>query len=642
MRRTLEEPGRTAALITPDRGLARRVTAELARFGVEVDDSAGRPLATTPAGTFFRLAAQAAAEGFPPAELLALLKHPLAAGGRSPAAFRHLARRLEVAALRGPRPGAGIDGLIKALPKDARDLVGILDALKVAAAPLMDLLVRRAARFSDVLVAHVRFIEDLAADDRASGAERLWTGEDGEALAAFVAELDDAGSAFDGLAMEGRDYPALLGALLGGRVVRPRYGRHPRLFVWGLLEARLQQADVLILGGLNEETWPPEAKASPWMSRPIMADFGLPLPERRIGMTAHDFAQAVCAPTVFLTRARRVNGTPSVPSRWLLRLDAYLRGTEGEARFAPDTKWLHWVHEVDRPDAVRPVTPPRPCPPVAARPRMLSVSRIETWVRDPYAIYAERVLGLRVLDPIDADPGAADRGTIIHEALERFIAEHPGTLPEDAEERLLETGRRTFADALAWPGVRAFWWPRFVRIARWFIAYERGRRDAGARPLAIEAVGRLDIAAAYAPFTLTARADRIDRTSAGALGIVDYKTGSLPSWNQVKSGLSPQLTLEAAIAAAGGFDGVPAEAVNELIYLRLSGGRTPGEERVLREDITVLAEEAMAGLRTRIARFDHPETPYLSRPVPQFLGRYGDYDHLARVKEWSSGGGDGE
>jgi ATP-dependent helicase/nuclease subunit B len=371
----------------------------------------------------------------------------------------------------------------------------------------------------------------------------------------------------------------------------------------------------------------------------MRARFGLPLPERRIGLSAHDFAQLFSAPEVVLTRATRVEGTPTVPSRWLLRLEHFL---PKDGKIAQGDKYLHWYARLDAPAEIRPCEPPAPKPPVAARPRKLRVTEIETLMRDPYAIYARRVLGLEPLDPIDSDPGAAERGIFIHQALDHFIREYPRELPEDAVERLLAIGREAFGEALARPGVLAFWWPRFERVARWFVDYEQSRRAAGVSVLKTEVRGQLELSAPQGPLLLVARADRIDRLAAGGLAVLDYKTGTVPSQHQVKSGLTPQLPLEAAIAGAGGFRGVPAQPVAELAYVRLTGRSPAGEVSILDGEPAEMAAAARAGLERLIAAFDHPDTPYRSRPRPMFERRFGDYDHLARVKEWSSGLGAGE
>ena len=641
LREALETPAKTAALITPDRGLARRVAAELKRWGIEIDDSAGAPLDKTPPGLFLRLVLDLAAEDLAPLPLLAALKHPLAACGRAPEACRALVRRLELAALRGPRPAPGIAGLSALLPQ-ARDLAPFLAALGAALAPLLQALAAAAVPLETLLRAHIAAAEALAASDGESGAERLWRAEAGEQAAEFVAELLAGSERLPPIA--GRDYPALFAALIARPVVRPRYGRHPRLAIWGLLEARLQQADLVILGGLNEGVWPPETESDPWLSRPMRRTFGLPPPERRIGAAAHDFVQALGAREVVMTRSSRVEGTPTVPSRWLLRLDTVMKATGLAWQPQPTGGPLAWQALLDRPERRIVREPPAPCPPLAARPRALSVTQIETWMRDPYAIYARKILRLPALEPIDADPGAAERGQAIHAALDTFLREHPQALPVDAEARLLALGRDAFGTALERPGVRAFWWPRYERIARWFIAEERERRYHLAL-IRSEIGGRLELAAPAGAFTLTATADRIDRRREGGLVLVDYKTGAVPKSEDVAQGVSPQLPLEAAIAEAGGFDGLGAEGVAGLEYWHLTGGDPAGEAVSPAPDAAALRrliDEALQGLVRLIARFDDPRTPYRAVPRPERAPRYSDYVHLARVKEWSVTGEDGE
>jgi ATP-dependent helicase/nuclease subunit B len=641
MRQALETEGKRAALVTFDRALARRVAAELERFGVEVDDSAGIELAETPCGTFLRTTAAMIAEACAPVALLAALKHPLAAGGEPQGALRAKVRRLEILALRGPRPAHGFKGLAAALAasetsaSERRALKGWLRTLEGIARPFTRLMGRRRASFAELLAAHVAFAESLAKTDTESGAARLWAEPAGEGASLFVSELLAAARDFPPVAPGA--YPALFEAMMEGQVVRPPYGRHPRLFIWGPLEARLQHVERVILGGLNEGTWPPQTKSDAWMSRPMRTRFGLPLPERRVGLSAHDFAQLFCAPEVVLTRATRVEGAPTVASRWLLRLDNLL--PEG-ARIRRGDEWLAWFNALDRPAEVRAAEAPAPRPPVAARPRRLSVTEIETLIRDPYAIYARRVLGLDPLPALDADPGAAERGSFIHEVLDAFVRAHPGELPLDSLRLLEEQGRETFGAALARPGVRAFWWPRFLRVARWFLDFERERRANGARVLATEVRGELRIDAPAGPFRLSAKADRIDRLAAG-LSILDYKTGTVPTNPQVESGLTPQLTLEAAIAQAGGFKDIAPAEVAELAYVRLTGREPPGELRPIGGELAKMAQQASGGLSRLIAAFDDPKTPYRSRPRPMFIARAGDYDHLARVKEWSSGLGEG-
>ena len=645
LRRSLETEGRTAALVTTDRRLARRVAAELGRWHIEIDDSAGTLLADTPPGAFLRLVAEMVAGDFAPIALLAALKHPLATGGRAPGRFREAVRGLERLALRGPRPADGLHGLEAVLlgggpehEKERDAAASLVGDLRRRLEPLIGLMGARRRRFSDLIDGHLAAAEALAESDAESGAGRLWHGEAGEAAARFIAEAAEAAQVMPAIA-PGR-YPALFAALMARQVVRPRYGRHPRLHIWGPLEARLQHADLIVLGGLNERTWPRDPTPDPWLSRPMEARLGLPLPERRVGLAAHDFAQALSAPEVILTRAERVDGTPTVPSRWLMRLDAVLRRADAELGEITAMPWRAWQRALGRPGAYRRCDRPSPRPPYAVRPRQLSVTRIEAWMRDPYAIYARHVLNLRPLDPIAADPGAADRGSFIHQALDDFTRAHPAELPGDAVERLLGFGEAAFGAALGRPAVRAFWWPRFVRVAEWFVAHERVRR-AGLAGTVSECKGELEIPGRDEPFLLTAKADRIDSLAGGGYAIVDYKTGTVPSETQIEYGYAPQLSLEAAIAAAGGFGDLTAGAVGELAYWRLSGGDPAGEIKVVKADPADLAAAALDGVTRLVAAFDDPATPYLAMPDPAHPLPYNDYEHLARIQEWSGFGGEG-
>ena len=639
LRHALQTPGKTAALITPDRGLARRVAAELRRWDIEIDDSAGTNLALTAPGSFLRLIAAMVGNSFAPAPLLSVLKHPLAAARTSTAQLRRDARQLERMVLRGPRPGAGIDGLRAALSAhedtDIDAVSQLIDRLEAITAPLVTMFATGPQPLSDLLATHIAVAEGLAATDAEQGTGRLWAGDAGEMLSQFVAELRDAADLLK--PMPPASYAPLLESLMAGRTVRPRYGSHPRLAILGLLEARLQHADLVVLGGLNEGVWPPDPQPDPWLSRPMRDSFGLPLPERRIGLTAHDFVQAFAAPEIALTRAAKNDGQPSVPSRWLTRFDAVLRGAGAEdALVATESAWRDLWALLNKPDRPIALAPAAPCPPLSARPRKLSVTQVETWMRDPYSIYARHILRLRPLDPIDADPGAAERGSFIHVALDRFVAANPETLPPDALQQLLSCGEAAFGASLARPTVRAFWWPRFGRIAHWFLAQEAARRSDVVRS-ASEIRGRLTIEGPGGPFILSAIADRVDTLPSGGYEIIDYKTGAVPRQSDVNLGFSPQLGLEAAILSAGGFEAIPSGPVAQLAYWRLSGGETPGKEHPLPGDANALSVAALDGLRDLVVIFDDPATPYAATPRPEWAPRYNDYAHLARILEWSSG-----
>lgn len=626
LREAAEKPMFTAALATPDRQLARRVAAELERWDIVINDSAGQPLAQSPPGVFLRLILEAVADNFAPLPLLSLLKHPLAGLGMAPARLRHLARDLEMAELRGPRPAPGLSSLL------ARH--GWLQALDEAARPLCRLIADGVSSPLEELVgAHLALAETLAADSEQTGAGRLWAGEAGEAMQNFMADLLAAsrGQA----AVPGAGYGALLEALLEEASLRPAFGMHPRLHIWGPLEARLQQADLLILSGLNEGTWPADPPADPWLSRPMRESLGLDAPERRIGLAAHDAAQGMCAPFVILTRSARDQGAPTRPSRFLKRLEAVMNASgllgpahgEGWRLQAP----LDWAQALDRVPRTAPAGPPAPCPPLAARPSKLSVTRIETWMRDPYALYARQILKLAALDPIDADPGAADYGTLIHKVLELYVQRWPDRPPADIEAELLRLGEETFAEALERPGVWAFWWPRFKSIAGFVAATERERAGIVKRRQG-EKQGELSLGG----FTLTAKADRIDMKTDGTLALIDYKTGTPPGWKQVKAGFAPQLPLEAAMLLNGAFADVPKAEISELAFWKLSGGQTGGEAQIFKEDVRTLAQEALKGLQGLIEAYRDPASCYHACPTPGQAPGWSDYEHLERRQEWQS------
>lgn len=637
LRGALEDRHQTAALVTPDRGLARRVAAALRRWNLEIDDSAGVPLSQTPPGLLLQLVAEMVRDRFAPVATLATLKHPLVACGRSRDTFRTEVRAWERWALRGPRPEPGIDGLIRSVPRNLEaERITIIDALladlQSAVEPFVQVISGGPCSFGDMLRAHVAAAEALARNDTTSGGERLWSGDAGEALAEFIDEVRQAAATLGPI--DPAVYPALLSALTTGRVVRPRFGRHPRLHIWGPLEARLQNADFVILGGLNEGNWPRNPDPDPWLSRPMQDAFGLPLPERRIGLSAHDFAMAICAPNVLLTRAEKSGGSPTVPSRWLARLQAVLMASMPDGSFGRSDQWLHWERALDQPDQPRRIGPPLPRPPLAARPRKLSVTRIEAWMRDPYSIYARHILGLRALDPLEADPAASDRGTVIHETLDRFVREVPGFLGPDAEARLLAIGKEVFESIAGHPVVHAFWWPRFERVAHWFIQTERQRREhiVGTKT---EVRGEMQIQGPGGPFILTAIADRIDHLAGGGYAILDYKTGAAPSNTDLLNGYAPQLPLEAAIAVVGGFEEMSEDGIADLAFWRLSGGAPPGEIKNVKGDLATIAADAREGLIALVAAFDDPGTPYAAIPDAAKAPRFNDYTHLSRTAEWA-------
>jgi ATP-dependent helicase/nuclease subunit B len=605
LRRQLEEPGKTAALVTPDRGLAQRVSAHLKRWGIAADDSAGVPLSVTPPGTLLRAIAEAAVERFAPVALLALLKHPLVRSGAGRTAWLDRVRVVD-RKLRGPRPAPGLAHL--PLDDEMRAALGPLEAAFAGPVTLAE------------AVAALRETAERLAGDEA------WARPAGRAAADLLDRLESFAADGPGL-VEPVALAPMLADLMAGVAVRPPQGGHPRIFIWGLIEARLQQADLTILGGLNEGSWPGLPSPDPWLAPRIRAELGLPGIETRIGLAAHSFAGALGAPQVLITRARRDARGPAVASRFWLRLEAL---TGGLAR-ADDL--LQMARALDAVASPEPAPRPAPAPPVAARPKRLSVTDLDRLKADPFAFYAKAMLRLSPLDPVDADPTAAWRGTMVHAVLEEWAKADgcdPSKLRPRAEAML------TAADAH--PLMRALWEPRLVEAIDW-IAAEMARLTAeGRKVAAVEVKGELDIHGV----TLSGRADRIDALPDGGLAIVDYKTGNAPSAAQVQHGYAQQLGLIGLMAERGAFAGVEGTA-KAFEYWSLARNKEDGfgyiaspvdaagkGGRIFTDEFVARAASNLEGA---IGRWLTGSEPFTAKLHPEFAP-YGDYDQLARVDEW--------
>lgn len=673
LRETAETDGKSAALVTPDRALARRVLAACHRWNLPVDDSGGDALMETQAGIFARLAAETALEGLAPATLLALLKHPLLRLGRDAGGFAHDIETIELALLRGLRPAPGCGGLKRAFEAFAGDMQrlrrgepsgihrgepravlndaeissarALIDALCHALAPLDDVPPRGQHAFTDLAARHREVIARLGIDS--SGAMPAFAEGDGTALAAAFDDIDAQGPVA-GLSLPRGDYVELLVAAMADRTVRRAGTAGLRLRIYGPLEARLTQCDRVILGGLIEGVWPPQPRTDPWLNRPMRAQLGLDLPERRIGLSAHDFAQLMGAADVILTRAAKSGGAPSVASRFLHRLEAVAGDDAWQAAIGKGRRYLDLARTLDKPADYTPAAKPAPRPPLHLRPSSLSVTEIEHWLRDPYTIYARHILKLAQLEPVAARIGAADRGSAIHGAIADYAMRFADTPPADPLGELIQSGRTLFAPFIDEPEARALWWPRFERIARWFVEWDVARRQNAAHLFA-EISGRIEIDAGTRKFTLRSRADRIEQLRDGRYAILDFKTGVVPTAKQVVIGLSPQLTLEAAILRAGGFDAVPAGvSVASLAYVKLSGGEPAGKETPLDlksgdNDLPpdAAADDARRKLEDLVRAFEDENRAYEPLVLSMWKTRYGAYDDLARVKEWSATGGAG-
>ena len=664
LKHALEHGHTPAALVTADRTLARRVSAELERFGIHADDSGGTPLAHTAPAALFQLMLNAVFDGSGLIEnLVALLKHPLARLGRKRADTRRFAETLELIWLRGHIAPLTITAILDLLtnkprltridedhqpkwwkrfgPKDIENALELGLDLEKALAPLLAL----KDHSGSVTVSHcvVKCVEALEAIglDPETGLGALYDGEAGEAFADHLRRLASTQADFDFPALA---WPSIHAAMITGKSVKPRFGSDPRIHIWGALEARLQPVETVILGGLNEKVWPQRPSDDPFLSRGMKAGIDLGPPERRTGLAAHDFQMLAGNRRLILTRSARQESAPSVASRWLQRLHAAagedaVKAMQARGQmFLDESRKLDWRRDEKRAER------PNPKPAVALRPKDFSVTDIETLIRDPYAIHARKILGLEALEDLLREPDALERGKLFHKIAEVFVNERksaPGTADE-----LMAIGRRLFDEQGLPPEIEISWWRRFERMADNLIAFETGRFgetrqshvEIKAKPTPVDNTG----------VTLSGRADRIDEMKDGTAQIIDYKTGTLPSIKQAFQLRSPQLPLEAALMARGAFETIGAKNASDLLYVRLkSDGDVKPEsvpatkENADGESADQIGERAWQRLAKMLESYNGESQGYLSRQAMLKENDAGRYDHLARVAEWMSGG-DGE
>ncbi len=633
--RKAAEDGQRAALITPDRMLSRRVTAALDRWGIVPDDSAGVPLLQSAPGRFLRHVAALIGRPLTAEALLIVLKHPLSATGADERG-NHLrfARDLELSLRRYgppfPTEADLLDWAERAGGGDRTDWVAwIASSLEAGTDP-------RVRPLSAMVDTHLKLAGALAAGPGGTvEASELWRDDAGQL--AFRTMADLAAEAPNGGNFGPSDYSDLLTTLLAQGSVRQAAESHPLIAIQGTLEARVGGADLTILAGLNEGIWPASPVPDPWLSRQMRLKAGLLLPERQIGLSAHDFQQAAGATEVVLSRAVRDEEAETVPSRWLARLTNLLRGLPDQGGVmalsemnARGDAWLRLAQRLETPKRVAPARRPAPRPPVEERPRELPVTGIRTLIRDPYEIYARQILRLRPLDPLRAEPDARKRGTVLHGIMEQFIHDRPEEETEgDAARRLLALAETALTENIPWPAARLIWLSRLGRIADGFAAAEAVRAGRG-RPALLEEKG--SILLENTNFTLTARPDRIDLLADGRVHIYDYKTGRPPSEKQEEA-FDKQLLLEAAMAERGGFTTLGRREVEGATYIRIGGA---GEERTVNIDEAILGK-TWEGLQRLIASYDRRTTGYASRRAVFAARIEGDYDHLARFGEWQMG-----
>jgi ATP-dependent helicase/nuclease subunit B len=646
MRRTAESTNETAALVTPDRKLSRRVRAQLERWGIFIDDSGGLPLAATREGVLLNLIIETVSGDFSAVSLMALLKHPLCLMGMKAAEIRHGARILELLVLRGYHTGKGLPEISRMLEQarlrieagderhpalrrlgceDFTTAWNLLKRLCTVLEPLVEIFTGPKLLAMSVLAeTHWKTAEniaDIGSKDEAS-----------LQLREFFQNLIKHGNT---TMIAAREYQHLYSRLIATETARSSITHHPNLFIWGPMEARMQHVDVVILGNLNEGIWPMQADTDVWLNRAMREKIGLSAPERRTGRTASDFSQLLGANKIYLTRAGKINGVPTVASRWLQRLKALAAGAGVDIGSAEP--WHRWLEYLNRPVENLPAASrPVPRPPLYARPQKMAVSNIETWIANPYAIYARIILELEPLPELEREPDASLRGILLHAVLQKFSSHYPVTLPDDVTRKLSAMAGNILQRYKGYPQVEAFWSPQFARFAQWFANTEPERR----RKLEFQHT-ELDGNLSIGDFTLTARADRIDALTDGSVVIYDYKTGNVPKPSEVANLVKPQLPLEAAIAKKGGFKELGKVCVSDIRYIEVKGGEPPGSECIYSNiKPASLAGEAIKGLEALVEQYKSEEVGYPALRRASFKYYYDDYAHLARVDEWCADDGE--
>lgn len=614
MREVLDKPHRTCALITPDRQLARAVKGQLVRWNIEVDDSAGQPLAQTPAAIFLFLLLDVLTTPFDSVTLLALWKHPYFRMGCAVSDIRREVRKCEKLVL--------------------REMLDV-DWQKLQEAELTEWYTRFCKQLQPVLQVFsneeteqkipfmlttlLQLAEKMSQDE--AGESFLWKAEGAEDLSDFLQELIQAADTHSLIANE---LPATLRVAMQGRVVRPRYGMHPRIFILSSLEARLQRFDRVVLADMNEGCWPQTASPSPWMNRQMRQKMGLPSIQQHIGQQAHDWLQHAQSEEVFFLRSQRQGGAPTMPSRFIMRLLTYTQSQATEQEFS---EWqyhpaLQWLKQWQQPEAVAAAKRPQPCPPMEARPRRLSVTQIERLRRDPYSIYANKILKLKPLNELLAMPSHREFGQILHKILEESVRQR---------RPFSEIMERELQHSALPHSFQQMWRPRLQKIGEWIV------NQPWPEQMLVEITGKWCFATPQGEFTLTAKADRLD-IQAGGVAVIDYKTGTVPSTEVQKLGYAVQLPLTAAIIQQGGFEMLSSVYMTAMQYWKL-GGKEGGEVKSAylpkgippEEWIEHIAQE----LQLLIAAYDDIETPYTALPNLRYAPTYNEYEQLARKKEWA-------
>jgi ATP-dependent helicase/nuclease subunit B len=642
--------GESVGIISPDQTLSRRIAAELGRFDIAVDDAAGTPLFQSAIGRLARLALGVAASGFGPVELIALLANRGVGLGLGRAVVSQLADRLDRGLLRGQMPATGLSGLRRSLAAhmqserrwlsdaDAEGLEALFSQLEAALGPLCNILQSKGFSAAELARSLSQALTGLAAAAPGETMPDIPGAAQFDLWVQTLVEGPDPGPTLPG----GTPHEVLSALMAGLSVPEPGRSAYP-ISLWGQLEARLQNPDLLVLAGLNEDIWPRTADPGPWLSRGMRIAAGLEPPERRQGLAAHDFEMALGNRRAVIAFAQRLGAAPALPSRLVQRIEAFFGDEITRAMRGRGAVWVEMARALDAVEGPpRPATRPAPRPRTGLRPRRLSVTEIERLIRSPYDIHARHVLGLRRLAPLGEMPDARERGALVHQIFARFVIEDGDFAAPEAQARLEAMAEEAFASLDSIGERRDIWLFRFRRAAEQFIAFERERGPRVSRRAA-EIDGRWQMPSG---FVLTGRADRLDRLAEGSYAILDFKTGTLPTNSEMEDFLTPQLPLEAAMAAAGAFEGHLPAPTADLRYLKIGLGPEALTETEFRRRKGLGMDEAVAEAAHRlVAHVDalllKDSLPLVAGLLPRAGQRFaGDYDHLARTAEWSAAGGE--
>lgn len=656
IREALETPHKTVALITPNRILAQRVKAMLSRWDILPNDSAGVPLSDLPQGVYFKLLCDVLEQNFAPIPLMAFLKHPFSNAGLPKGEFKAQVRRFEQHVLRGMAPKNGLMGYRIALEEKVeknthypdkaetyQPSLNLLTYLERLFAPMQSL--DNQTNMADFIHSFIDLVEEFSCTDTQNANELFWNNDAGRAAEELLTSFSEASEILGSMNKTAiyrhiKEFSAKV-------AVRPAFGYDPNIVIWGTQEARLQQTDIVIMAGLTEGSWPIAPDTGVWLSRPMRIQLGLTPPERRIGLSSHDFVQALCGTKIYLTHSAESNGAPNIPSRWIIRLENLLKGAfpkDNMLEKLHDSPYLNWVDQLDATHVVpKPAKCPAPTPPIATRPMEMSVTDAEKLIRDPYAIYGKYILGIRKLAAIDEEMDKSEKGTIIHQLFYDFVSQMQSEgqkNPHEIMKNLVSECKERLKDR---PTMHVFWGRKLDIIGEHFVEFELARRKS-LKPIMIEQKGEISFMTSNGPFTLKARCDRIDVTADNHAVIVDYKTSanSASTYEQVKSGFAPQLPLQAMMIKQGGFGS--SYQIQGGQYIIVTDSKIPPFEIKSIEPkkknasdppFAELIGDVYIKFQQLIENYNDEKTPYISRKFPEMLKYDGDYDLLARVPEWS-------